>query len=895
MKHHYLKVYTTCLRQIHLFFSCSLLLFPIILQAQSVTVQQAPGYLLPLQNFGTMPVSRTSALQSFLVSGDNLTASVTVAPPSGFEIRTGSNAFAAASLSLPPTGSTLAATTVDIRFAPVPSSSRPDGTGAYAEDVVVSTPSGASTAVEGVPVMGVAPAGPYVFIDSALAFGAVSQSGSGQVLTFAVGGGNLGSTPLTVSTALTGTTASGSIQLRNPAVAGSQFASSLTLTPVGGQVAQTMLEARIVGPIPGSSNFTGNIRVASGAAVAAPDNVIQVTAYNPFTGANTSSTFTVSTPVSTPITPGYPNGGQPLKPFNTVPERASASQALVVSGSFLINGILVQAPNNFQVSLSKTFPGLGNGAAGTTTGNSLTIPAVDGTIRNDTVYMRYVPLVAGTESGTGIMFDSAPSTSIATIVQANSIGITELGSLYRPEGPLVIGLNVRTAPQRLHIHAELLRNPLRLAVSGESVGALGNPNGYAQFQISADGLTYTDPTSPSTAFIQLTPNPVTNTIDQDIYVVYTPTRVGAALAVLQYLTPDVTAAPANTATTLTSSLAGLDANKLRGIAIDVEPTRATPFTAGRNVGAASAAIAFTPDNGLSGYGEFHIVLISTSATLTIPDVLPVDGTDYNAGNGAYGSAGQSTLRDSQNNTYYVVFSGGAPTATITGLSPSTNYYAYVFDYNSTNLNTTTFINNAENYRIPAQTTVLGTLLPGTVPLPVELSAFTASAAGATAVQAAWSTASETDNDYFNVERSVDGKAFTTVGTLSGAGTSSRSHSYSFLDVTLPAQVNTLYYRLRQVNTNGRATYSPVRVVILNEEDFVAQLQAYPNPAHEVVHLRIRGPIPAAPLQVFDAMGRLIRTTQLSPTDSDPRLSLTDFPAGLYILRCGTLTQRLTVH
>ena len=891
MQHKYLKLFAAHLQRSYLFYS--LLLLPMMLQAQSVTVQPAPGNTLPLQNFGTVPVGRNSAAQSFLVSGSGLTANVTVAPPSGFEIRTGNDAFATTSLSLPPTSGTLGETKVDVRFTPVSSGPHPDGTGTYNDNVVVSTQGGTT---ENVAVAGTAPAGPYVFVDpTLLAFGAVSQSGSGQVLTFVVGGGNLGTTPITVSTALTGATASGSIQVRNPAVSGSQFAASLTLSPVSGQVAQTTLEARIVGPIPSSSNFTGTITAASGAAVAAPDNVVQVTANNPFTGTNTSSTFTVSTPPSDPVTPGFPSGGQPLKPFSTVPAKASVSQQLVVSGSFLINGVVVRAPNNFQVSLDALFPNQGNGGTGTTTGNSLTIPAVNGTVSNVTVYTRYVPLVAGTESGTGILFDSSPATSIATIVQANSIGSIESRTVYAAQAPLVIATDVRSAPQLVRIHAERVSSPVRLSVSGESAGALGNPNGYAQFRVSTNDATYTDPTAPGTAYIELVPNSTTNIIDQDVYVVYAPIRVGAALAVLQYLTPDVTAAPANTTTTVVSGLEGADANKLRGTAIDVEPTRETPFTTARNAGAASAGITFTPDNALSGYGEFHIVLVSTNATLALPAVLPVDGTDYNAGNGAYASNGQSTLHDGQNNTYYVVFSGGAPTATITGLASNTNYYAYVFDYNSTNLNSTTFINNAENYKGPAQATMFGVLLPGAEPLPVGLSAFTAEPEGDAAVRLAWTTSTEQNNDHFGLERSVDGKRFATVETVTGAGNSSQALSYGFLDTKLPAGAAQLYYRLHQVDTDGQATYSPVRAVALPAAGRAAQLQAYPNPAHQMVHVRILGAVPTAPLQVFDAMGQLVRTKSVAATDSDPSLSLDGLPAGLYVLRCGALSQRLTVE
>lgn len=898
MKNKYLTLSAMCWPRLCGLLLLSLLLWlllPTNLRAQTLAVQAAPGYGLPLASFGTIPVNRTSALQSFELSGTGLTGDVTVTAPEGFQLRTGSNAFSTNSLVFGAGAGTLSATTVDVRFAPVASVGRPDGTGNYADNVVVSTPNGGGTASETVAVAGTAPAGAYVYVNPAtLAFGAVSQSGSGQVLTFVVAGGNLGTTALEVATALSGGTASGNVQIRNPAVANSPFTTVLSLTPVGGQVSETTLEARITGPIPSQSNFTGTITASSGTAVAAPNNVVQVTANNPFTGTNTSSTFTVSTPPSNPITPGYPSGGQPLLPFNTVPEKASASQTVVVSGSFLIRDIAIKAPNNFQVSLDATFTGLGNGGTGTTTGNAIAIAPVGGTVSNTTVYIRYVPLVAGRESGTGVTFNSAPATSVAAIVRANSFGTIESRTLYTPAGPLVIGSVVRTTPQLIRIHAEQLRSPARILVEGESVGALGNEFGHAQFQISTDGTTWTDPASPGTSFIELTPNPATNIIDQDIYVAYAPNRVGAAQAVLQYLTADVTAAPANTLTTLVSGLAGADANKLNGTAIDTEPTRDTPFTAARTTGAPSAAITFNPDNALSGYGEFHIVLVSTSSTLVLPDVLPVDGTDYNAGNGAYQGSGQSTLQDTQGNRYYVVFSGGAPTATITGLATNTTYYAYVFDYNSTNLNSTTFINNAENYKGPAQTTIFGAALAGS-PLPVELSAFTAQADGPATVRLNWATASELNNAYFAVERSPDGRAYTTVGTVSGAGTSTAAHVYGFRDAQLPAGPDVLYYRLRQVDTNGKTTFSPVRSVPLSRASQAPQLQAYPNPAHAAVAVRVLGAVPTAPVQLFDAMGRLVRTQPLAEAGLDTSISLQGLPAGLYILHCGALSQRLMIR
>ena len=141
------------------------------------------------------------------------------------------------------------------------------------------------------------------------------------------------------------------------------------------------------------------------------------------------------------------NGGQPLVAFSTVPEKASANQTLIVSGSFLVNGITVHAPNNFQVSLDAAFGSLGNGTPGTTTGNTFTIPAINGTVNNTTVYVRYIPLVAGTESGTGVTFDSEPAASRAINVQANSIGSIQSRTIYIKPAPLVIGSSVQSTSQ----------------------------------------------------------------------------------------------------------------------------------------------------------------------------------------------------------------------------------------------------------------------------------------------------------------------------------------------------------------------------------------------------------------------------------------------------------------
>ncbi|MGI4867132.1 MAG: hypothetical protein ACRYFZ_24660 [Janthinobacterium lividum] len=113
-------------------------------------------------------------------------------------------------------------------------------------------------------------------------------------------------------------------------------------------------------------------------------------------------------------------------------------------------------------------------------------------------------------------------------------------------------------------------------------------------------------------------------------------------------------------------------------------------------------------------------------------------------------------------------------------------------------------------------------------LPVTLTAFDAKAAGADA-NLTWGTASEADNDYFSVERSFDGVSFAPIGKVVGHGTTSTFSNYTYTDAGIGNKASgVVYYRLRQVDIGGTATYSPVRTVAF--EKGVAAMKLYPNPA-----------------------------------------------------------------
>jgi hypothetical protein len=96
-----------------------------------------------------------------------------------------------------------------------------------------------------------------------------------------------------------------------------------------------------------------------------------------------------------------------------------------------------------------------------------------------------------------------------------------------------------------------------------------------------------------------------------------------------------------------------------------------------------------------------------------------------------------------------------------------------------------------------------TLVDNTQPLPIQLVSFTADCNNATALLK-WTTATETNNDYFTIERTLDGVNYQVVTTIKGAGNSSTAHNYSAIDESPLNGVS--YYRISQTDFDGTVTH-----------------------------------------------------------------------------------------
>ncbi|GAB2851658.1 hypothetical protein GCM10027044_08770 [Hymenobacter ruber] len=165
-------------------------------------------------------------------------------------------------------------------------------------------------------------------------------------------------------------------------------------------------------------------------------------------------------------------------------------------------------------------------------------------------------------------------------------------------------------------------------------------------------------------------------------------------------------------------------------------------------------------------------------------------------------------------------------------------------------------------------------------LPVVLTSFAAQRQAA-GVRLNWATATEEQNARFDVQRSPDGVAFATIATVPGSGNSSLPTSYTVLDALAP--LSTSYYRLRQVDVSGAATYSPVVVA----GPVAAPVSLYPNPARE--QLFIAGAAATA-YRVRNSLGQLLR--QGAMPAGQATVELGSLPGGLYQLELETATGRV---
>jgi hypothetical protein len=169
------------------------------------------------------------------------------------------------------------------------------------------------------------------------------------------------------------------------------------------------------------------------------------------------------------------------------------------------------------------------------------------------------------------------------------------------------------------------------------------------------------------------------------------------------------------------------------------------------------------------------------------------------------------------------------------------------------------------------------------PLPVELKRFDAKTASLN-TQLSWATASELQNDHFNIERSLDGQNFERIGVVKGQGTSVHETTYNYTDAGAGRlSLKAIYYRLQQVDFDGSSSYSPVRIVKF-EHGTKAAIALYPNPHQGTATLDLTALSSLdSQVEVMDISGRVVGKFHLLGGLQHP-LDLNALPLGSYLIR-----------
>ncbi len=210
----------------------------------------------------------------------------------------------------------------------------------------------------------------------------------------------------------------------------------------------------------------------------------------------------------------------------------------------------------------------------------------------------------------------------------------------------------------------------------------------------------------------------------------------------------------------------------------------------------------------------------------------------------------------------------------TPISGATSLGSNVYEFASVPGNATGLRNNRRF--------TLATTNTSTTPLPIELRSFEVQAQEKN-VAISWSTASETNNDFFTIQRSQDAQEFVDLFHIPGAGNSNEVLYYDTLDQQPLAGQS--FYRLKQTDFDGKFSFSPIESIFRKVTNIT--FSAYPNPSSGMLNIRSDSNRDGVTrLSLLDVQGREHLNTNINFSTGTQihQLNLPELPSGVYFVR-----------
>jgi uncharacterized repeat protein (TIGR01451 family) len=184
--------------------------------------------------------------------------------------------------------------------------------------------------------------------------------------------------------------------------------------------------------------------------------------------------------------------------------------------------------------------------------------------------------------------------------------------------------------------------------------------------------------------------------------------------------------------------------------------------------------------------------------------------------------------------------------------------------------------------------------PEAGPLPVTLTRFTAKLLASNQVEVNWGTSMEINCSRFILQRSYDGTIFTDEQTIAGNGTTNLVHNYVAIDDLNSFTGSVAYYRLEQIDLDGKAYFSKIIPVKLNAK--VNHTTVSPNPFSDYININTQWDnAEIVTVQIFNVQGKIVVAKQVSVNKGNNNIridNLSPLPAGNYYLRLTSPTQKI---
>jgi hypothetical protein len=173
-------------------------------------------------------------------------------------------------------------------------------------------------------------------------------------------------------------------------------------------------------------------------------------------------------------------------------------------------------------------------------------------------------------------------------------------------------------------------------------------------------------------------------------------------------------------------------------------------------------------------------------------------------------------------------------------------------------------------------------------LPIELVYFEASTPENGLVQLKWTTLSELNNDFFTIEKTLNGKDWSVVANIKGSGNSNEVRHYQAFDNRPFSGLS--YYRLKQTDFDGKFTYSPISSVRVDKVDTI---DVYPNPTNHKITVA-GDALELAKINVTNSFGKQLQTLSFEAHNgsTEVEIDLSELPSGIYFIHTATQVKKV---